>query len=138
MNKQLWKVVGFLAALLAASTAVGQTNRGDTITDIPFAFTVANRTLPPGRYIVTRMGEATLRVFNSHNQGTLVLTTKVEGKGSERTGKMVFHRYGDAYFLSEVWVPANGIGRKVFQFRAEKELARKRTEMEIAVLQVTR
>lgn len=138
MKKQPWKVVGFLAALLAASTAVGQTNRGDTIADIPFAFTVANHTLPPGRYTVTRMGETTLRVFNSHNRGTLVLTTKVEGTASESTGKMVFHRYGDAYFLSEVWVPANGIGRKVFQSRAEKELAGKRTEMEIAVLQVAR
>jgi ABC-type uncharacterized transport system ATPase subunit len=84
------------------------------------------------------MGETTLRVFNSHNQGTLVLTTKVEGKASGNTGQMVFHRYGDAYFLSEVWVSANGIGRKVFQSRAEKEIAGKRTEMKIAVLQVTR
>ena len=59
MNKQLWKVVGFLAALLAASTAVGQANRGDIIADVPFAFTVANHTLPPGRYTVTRIGETT-------------------------------------------------------------------------------
>jgi hypothetical protein len=138
MKKQLWKVMGFFAALLAASTAAGQTNRGDTITDIPFAFTVANHTLPPGRYTVTRMGETTLRVLNSRNQGTLVLTTGVAGKATESTGKMIFHRYGDAYFLSEVWVPANGIGRKVFQSRTEKELAGKRTKMDIAVLQVTR
>jgi len=138
MKKQLWKVVGFLAALLAASTVVGQTNRGDVITNIPFAFTVANHTLPPGRYTVTRMGERTLRVFNSHNQGTLVLSTAVEGRAPENTGKIIFHRYGDAYFLSEVWVPAKGIGRKVFQSRSEKELAGKRTEMEIAELQVAR
>lgn len=138
MNKQLWKVVGFLSALLAASTAVGQANRGDIIADVPFAFTVANHTLPPGRYTVTRIGETTLQVINSHNQGALVLTTEVEGKVSGSTAKMVFHRYGDAYFLSEVWVSANRIGRKVFQSRAEKELAEKRTEMETAVLQVSR
>jgi hypothetical protein len=138
MNIQLWKVAGFLAALLAASTAFGQLNRVDIIADVPFAFTVANHTLPPGRSTVTRMGDTTLRVFNSHNQGTLVLTTEVDGKASGNTAKMVFHRYGDAYFLSEVWVSANWIGRKVFQSRAEKELAGKRTEMELAVLQVTR
>jgi hypothetical protein len=56
----------------------------------------------------------------------------------EATDKMVFHRNGDAYFISEVWVPADGIGRKVFQSRAEKELAGKRTEMEIAVLKLAR
>jgi hypothetical protein len=138
MKKQLWQVMGFLAALLATSTAVGQTNRGDTTTNVPFAFTVANHTLPPGRYTVTRMGETTLRIFNPHNQGTVVLTTRVEGKAPESTGKMVFHRYGDAYFLSEVWVAGNGIGRKIFQSRAEEDLARKRTDMEIAVLQIAR
>lgn len=138
MKKQLWKVVGFLAALLATSTAVGQTNRGDTITDVPFAFTVANHTLPPGPYTVTRMGDTTLRIFNSSKQGTVVLTIWVEDKPLENAGKMVFHRYGDAYFLSEVWSAASGTGRKVFQSRAEKELRGKRAEIEIAALQIDR
>jgi hypothetical protein len=136
MKKQLWQVVGFLAALLATSSAVGQTNRGDTITDIPFAFTVANDTLPPGRYTVTRMSETALVIFNTHKQGTVVLTTKAEGRPLESTGKIVFHRYGDAYFLSEVWNATSGTGRKVFQSRAEQELRGKKTEMEIAVLRI--
>jgi hypothetical protein len=138
MKKQLWQVMGFLAALLATSTAVGQTNRGNTIADLPFAFTVANHSLPPGRYTVTRLGDTTLLIFNSHNQGTVVLTTGVEGKAPESMGKMVFYRYGDAYFLSEVWVAGSEIGRKVPPSRAEKQLAGTGTEKEIAVLQNTR
>jgi len=136
MRKQLWKTVGFLAALLATSTALGQSNQGDTIADIPFAFTVANHTLPAGRYTVTRLGETTLRISSLHNQGTVVLTHAVEGKAPESKGKMVFHRYGESYFLSEVWVAAGGIGRKVFPSRLEDELARKQIEMQIAVLQI--
>lgn len=138
MKRQLWQVMGFLAALLATSTAAGQTKRGETIVDIPFAFTVANHTLPTGRYTITRMGETTLRIFSPHNEGTVMLTHKVEDKVPESKGKIVFHRYGDAYFLSEVWVPANGIGRKVFQSRSEAEIAGKKTEIEIAVLQIAR
>jgi hypothetical protein len=138
MKKQLWQVVGFLAALLATSTAVGQTNRGDTITDVPFAFTVANHTLPPGRYTVTRMDTALL-IFNSHNQGTVVVTTSVvEGRAPESAGKMVFHRCGDAYFLAEVWVAGNRLGRKVPQSRAEKELTGTGTGNEVAVLRIAR
>ena len=49
---------------------------------------------------------------------------------------MVFHRYGDAYFLSEVWTAASPSGRKIFRSRAEEELTRKRTDMEIAELQI--
>jgi hypothetical protein len=138
MKKQLWKVGAFLAALLATSIAVGQSNRGETVADIPFTFTVANHSLPPGHYTVTPVNQTLLRIFNSHNQGTVVLTTRVEGKPPESTGKMVFRRYGDAYFLSEVWVGASGTGREVFQSRSEEELAEKRTQMEIAVLQIAR
>jgi|SRR5579863_2007696 len=138
MQKQLWKAVGFLAALLVTSTALGQSNQGDTIADIPFAFTVANHILSAGHYTITRLGEASLRISSPHNQGTVVLTLAVEGKAPESKGKMVFHRYGESYFLSEVWVAGSGMGRKVFQSRAEEELARKRIEMEIAVLQISR
>ncbi len=138
MKKQFWKTVGFLAALLAASTAFGQSNQGGTIADIPFAFTVANHTLPAGRYTVTRLGETSLRISSPHNQGTVVLTHAAEGKAPESKGKMVFHRYGESYFLSEVWVAGSGVGRKVFQSRAEEELVGKRIEMEIAVLQISR
>jgi hypothetical protein len=135
-NKQ-WQVVGFIAALLAASTAVGQSNQGDTIADIPFAFTVANHTLPPGRYTVTRWNEQALKLVNSQNQGAFALNHKVEGRAPE-SSKMVFHRYGNAYFLSEIWVAGSRTGDRVVRSRPEKELAGKRTEMEIAELQIDR
>jgi hypothetical protein len=95
MKKKQWQVVGLIAALLAASTAVGQGNQGDTIADIPFAFTVANHTLPPGRYAVTRLSEKAVKIVDSQNQGTFALNNRVEGRAPE-SSKMVFHRYGNS------------------------------------------
>jgi hypothetical protein len=135
MQKQLWKTLGLLAALLATSTAFGQSSQSATIADIPFAFTVANLTFPAGRYTLTRLGETTLRISSRHNQGTVVLTHAAEGKAPDSKGKMVFHRYGESYFLAEVWVAADAAGRTVFPSRAEEELVGKRTETQIAVLQ---
>jgi hypothetical protein len=137
MKKQLWQVVGFLAALLAASTVVGQSNQGGTIADIPFPFTVANHTLPPGRYTLTRLSEKALKIVNSQNQGAFALNNRVEGRAPE-SSKMVFHRYGNTYFLSEIWVAGSRTGDRVVRSRPEKELAGKRTEMEIAELQIDR
>jgi hypothetical protein len=134
MRKKQWQVVGFIAALLSASAAVGQSNRGDTVADIPFAFTVANHTLPPGRYTVTRLSEKAIRIVNSQNQGTFALNDKLERRAAE-SSKMVFHRYGNAYFLSEIGVSGSRTGAKVIRSRFENELAEKRTEMEIAELQ---
>jgi hypothetical protein len=133
-NKQ-WQVVGFLAVLLAASTAVGQSNQGGTIADIPFPFTVANHTLPPGRYTVTRLSEKALKIVNSQNQGAFALNNRVEGRAPQST-KMVFHRYGNAYFLSEIWIAGSRTGDRVVPSRSEKEFAGKRIEVEIAELQI--
>jgi len=137
MKKRPWQIVGFLAALLAASPAVAQSNASGIIADIPFAFTVANRTLPPGRYTVTRLSEKILWIYNSQNQGTSALTNRVQGKTPD-SSKMVFHRYGNTYFLSEVWVAGSRTGREVPRSRSEEEWAGKLTEMEIAELQIPR
>jgi hypothetical protein len=137
MKKKQWQIAGFLAAFLVASTAVGQSNQGDTIANIPFAFTVGNRTLPPGRYTVTRLSEKALRIANSQNQGTFALNNKVERRAPE-SSKMVFHRFGNAYFLSEIWVAGSRTGCRVLPSPSEKELAEKPTKMEIAELQLVR
>jgi hypothetical protein len=136
MKKQLWKVGAFLAALLATSIAVGQSNRGETVADVPFTFTVANHSFPAGRYTVTPINQTLLRIFNFHNQGTVVLARSTDGMAPEETGKMVFHRYGGTYFLAEVWVAANGTGSRLFQSRAEKKLAGTGAEKEIAELRI--
>ena len=138
MKRQFWKVGVFLVALLATSIAVSQSNRGETVAYIPFTFTVANRSFPPGHYTVTRLNQTLLRIFNSYNQGTVFLTHSAEGVAPEETGKMVFHRYGNSYFLSEVWGPASSARHQLSESRAEAELTRKHTAMETAVLQTLR
>jgi hypothetical protein len=37
--------------------------------------------------------------------------------------KLVFHRYADSYFLTEVWNGDGKIGRQLLRSKAEKELA---------------
>jgi len=84
-------------------------------------------------------GKSTLlRIFNSYNQGTVFLTHSAEGVAPEETGKMVFHRYGNSYFLSEVWGPASSARHQLSESRAEAELTRKHTAMETALLQTRR
>ena len=121
---------------LAVVSCLGQSNRGDLVTNIPFPFVVANRALPPGRYIITPIGEKNIRIYAANEQGVLVPTHSVQGRAPEGTTKVVFHRYGDTYFLSEVWAPANGIGRELFTSQAERELS-KRGGKEIAAVRAS-
>jgi hypothetical protein len=123
-----------MTLLLVASASLGQSTRGELIANIPFSFFVANRVLPPGRYIVTAVGDVDIRIYSSENQGVLIPTHRTQGRAPESVGKVIFHGYGDAYFLSEVWIPDKDTGRQLFTSRAEKESAAKGTTAEIAVL----
>ena len=136
MKKQTWSIFVLVGALLASAASLGQTNRGELTASIPFSFIVGNNTLPAGRYTISPVSDVILRIDSASHQSAFTLTGKVHGKAPESSGRMVFHRYGDVYFLTEVWVAANSTGRKIFESRAEKEAAGRATGKEIAVLRI--
>jgi hypothetical protein len=136
MKKALWQAMVFVATILAASASVGQTNPTSLIVDIPFRFVAANQTLPPGRYLVTHMGETDLRIHGSQDQGVLIPTHAVQGHTPEGVGRVVFLRYGETCVLSQVWFASGATGRQVFRSRIEQELARVESANELAVMQI--
>jgi hypothetical protein len=127
----LLRIVLSVALLLAASVLFAQSKPGDLVADVPFAFVVAGRTLPPGHYVVNNQNDD-LRIHDSHSQGIFVPAHSAQRGAHENSSKMVFHRYGDTYFLSEVWVGGNSIGRALFPSRAERKMVESGKEREIA------
>jgi hypothetical protein len=134
MKRHMWQAAGFLVVLLAAAAVRGQSNPAVLKADIPFPFVVANHTLPAGHYVVGTLGEQIIRIANAHQQGAFVLTSRVDGRASKSLGKLVFYRYEDRYFLTQVWNAGNNHGKQVFKSAAEEELERKGASKEIAVL----
>lgn len=123
--------IALCAALLAAaSVAVGQTKPGDIVVDVPFPFVAGGQMLSAGHYIVAAMDD-TVRIFNSQTTGLYVPTHSASRNSSDGT-KLVFHRYGDTYFLSAMWIGANAIGRELPRSKAERALADRTAEMELA------
>jgi hypothetical protein len=118
--------------LAAASVAMGQTKPGDIVVDVPFAFVAGGQTLPAGHYIVAAMDD-NVRIFNSQTTG-LYLSTHSASRNATDGTKLVFHRYGDTYFLSAMWVGGNAIGRELPRSRAERKLEARTAEMELAVV----
>ncbi len=121
------------ALLVAASAAMGQTSPGDVVVEVPFPFAVNGQTLPAGHYIVTAVDDSHVRIFNANTTGLFVGTHSASRTASDGS-KLVFHRYGQNYFLSAVWVTGNTSGRELAVSRAERELAGRNSEMELAVV----
>jgi hypothetical protein len=95
--------------------------------NIPFEFRVKDTTLPAGEYTVTRLsgGTQVLIMKNSNRKVRSVnfLSNGVRAK-SIQSSKLVFHRYGRTYFLSQVW---QGLGQndglQLVQSKEERTIA---------------
>lgn len=125
--------VAFCAAMLALTVgAIGQASSGDLVVDVPFAFSAAGQKFPAGHYIVKQRTDM-IRILGDNNQSLFVPThaaLRTQADGS----KLVFHRYGDSYFLSTLWVAGNKSGKELYPSKAEREVKAKQAEMEMAVV----
>jgi len=106
---------------IAAAAAVAQSSTLKAY--VPFDFIVGNQTFPSGRYTLDRgpaQGTVTIRSEDCAH-AAIGLTQSVSSVVTRENGSLVFHRYGDTYFLSEVWNPGND-GRRLASPSREKEL----------------
>ena len=114
--------VGLLLVLAAAS--VPAQTRNTIKVNIPFDFAVGDARLKAGQYLIDRV-DITRLVVTSEDGKARVLTLAprpVERTRGHASEKLVFHRYGDMYFLSEAWIDGSGNG--LYPSKAERSAAR--------------
>lgn len=122
MKKQVFRIVVGAVALLAALAAVAQNSSGKVLVNVPFEFVVGSQHMPPGRYMVTSAADGFLRIHDTKvADNQMFLPVNSIYSNSPKDSKLVFHRYGDTYFLAEVW-NGGAIGGEVLKSKAEKEI----------------
>jgi hypothetical protein len=121
------------AVLAAALGSMGQTIPGDMVVDVPFDFVVKQQTLPAGHYVVGTMNDREVRISGSRNLNVYVATHAALRSNSDGS-KLVFHRYGEIYFLSALWVTGKTSGRELPRSPVEREVAGGKVEMELALV----
>ena len=92
--------------------------------DIPFDFRVGDKRLPSGQYHVKSLNPVLTQIQSKDAHSTaIVLTTGMQAAKISDTGKLVFNRYGDQYFLSKIWVGSSAMGHELRKSRLEREVA---------------
>jgi hypothetical protein len=97
--------------------------------NIPFDFQVGNTVLPAGTYVVSRLstsnpqGVLTLRGLHQKQGKTIMFSTDLTQANSGQNTKLVFHRYGSTYFLSQVWQGFGQIGNALYPSKTERVIA---------------
>ena len=98
-----------LALVVAFSIAPGQAQDQPKIkATIPFNFVVGSKELKAGEYIGRQVGSPGGQTLQFRNEDGDVeqtaLTVVIQTNKIGNHERLVFHRYGDQYFLSQVWL----------------------------------
>jgi hypothetical protein len=143
MKTQLFRIAVITMALLAASVATAQGPSSRVLVNVPFAFVIDNHQMPAGRYVVTSANDGILLIYDTGvPRNHMFLPVHSMYSDTPKDAKLVFHRYGDSYFLAEVW-NGSGTGKELFPSKAEKEIIAgrlngSRPKAEVAVLRPER
>src|SRR6476646_4406101 len=121
--------IGLLVLLsIAAVAASAKAQSGSGLkANIPFDFTVAGKKFAAGHYSIDRAsqsnGDLVLQISGLDNHSTVFpITNPVETLTARDKSVLIFHRYGDEYFLAQVWRAGATPGRAFTQSHRERQL----------------
>ncbi len=130
MTKQILKAatmfVGIIALAFVSALAANAQNPRNLVVNIPFDFTVKGKTLPAGEYIISRAStadKASLMMQRRDGKANAIVITKtVQNDERQSESQLVFSRYGEHYFLSQVWTAGDMQGRELYKTNQERSL----------------
>ncbi len=128
------------AAVVPASAKTHST----LVLNIPFQFTVGDRLLLPGTYHFEQLLDSApglnIIAISSADGGTYqaAVTTTTQAAAIPRISRLVFKRYGNSFFLSQVWTKGKLVGLLLYPSRGEVRLAEQQAaNEEVSVPAVT-
>jgi hypothetical protein len=119
----------FILAVSAAAMlgTTGLYAQPAVVADVPFSFTADGAKMPAGQYRLTAINRTSgvIQMLNLDTHKSILvfapdLVSTYKGKGEE-SGVIIFHRYGDRYFFSEVWT-SDGLRGRAWPSKLEKEI----------------
>ena len=130
-----------LALCASAKSASAQSYKRITA-KISFNFTVGDKTLPAGAYPLRQPDVNAPYLLSSEGRQAIAndFTNAIQTNRAAAQTKLVFHKYGDRRFHSEILFDGDDIGRQFLKSHAERELtcetARNTSRPEIAPIVV--
>jgi len=128
-----------IAALAMLATTAASAQTINVKAKVPFSFAVGSSVLPAGEYSLQSLGLGhALAMRNRDANVTKVVLSNVCQSRTTTNSKLIFHRYGSSYFLSQIWTEGSSLGYEVPISAREKEMARNYPTEEVVLLALNR
>ncbi len=125
MKTRALVMAAVMALTAMAFTRVAQAQE-HMLVNIPFDFVAGNTQMPAGEYSVKTSGPTNVLILISRTDSAasaFINTNPAVASEPKTESKLIFNRYGDRYFLSQVWTAGNASGRQLQKSNREKEMA---------------
>ena len=135
--KYLRTIITTVLLLAGVSVAVQAQERPILTATVPFAFTLENTDLPAGTYRVSILYPYSMliKVQSADGRKAVMITAIPSLKSEEsRQVKLVFHRFGNEYFLAQVWEQGSKVHRDLRSGNRARELARNGDRMQFITI----
>jgi len=141
MRRQIVSFVSVFGLLLVAACANAQSLYVKA--NVPFDFAVDKDTLPAGNYSIrsinSETGGRTLLIQSGTKAMKLTTPDVADSLKAASKSHLLFHRYGNEYFLTQIWVQGEKAGRQFKMSRREAEIAKNhQTSDDVIVLAALR
>ncbi|HXJ93351.1 MAG TPA: hypothetical protein VMT20_10785 [Terriglobia bacterium] len=131
MGKKTLLTLAMLSAMALVAVAPAFAQSQERVeANIPFAFNVGSTSFPAGHYEVRPVLTETLVIQNeATEQAAMALTTSASPKpiSGNAEATLVFHKYGDRCFLSEIRTSDNA--QALSASKLEREAAKEASEI---------
>ena len=146
MKKQITNLIAAISfVFLCTVVSANAQSDGKLVVHVPFDFYVLGQKLPSGDYTITslnpRAGQTSLLISQTDgNARKIVIMMPTTSRVTDGAASIVFNRYGDNYFLSELINPAESFDAKLRISRQESSLARSagNPEREVVAMRIAR
>lgn len=123
----------YFVAAAAALLGIGGAGRAaaqvsiNVRADIPFEFVAGSTTMPAGQYSLTRGVSPAILLVRSEDGRSIanILANAAIAKEAPAESQLVFNKYGDRYFLAQIWTAGQDLGCQLVKQRMERELSQR-------------
>jgi hypothetical protein len=138
MKRQVFRFLTMLSLLLMLSAMSVNAQSTRVTMNIPFDFSVGQRTLPAGIYTIEPSRRDSRNIWLLQNKaGTdsvLFATNSVWTNRNQEQNRLVFRKYSQRHVLSQIWSAGESSGRELSRPKWVYELTKNGVRPEYVVL----
>jgi len=125
-QRSLWLLLAAMVAVTVFPTGTHAQIVGDLEANIPFAFHAGNAKLPAGTYRIHVLDTTDLSVMEitsaDGSVSALFEVDSAQANAIPTKSELIFNKYGDHYFLSQLFDQGSADGSQVPKSRYEKRV----------------